>query len=237
MDATLESLELELNIHKKLLSIFQVGDFYYFIFNVAEANFEFISAEVGSVLGYDPNTITANEFLENIHLEDQPYFLNFENCLNVFFRKLQPNQIENYKVCYDFRVKNKNGKYVRILHQLVALQYDESYNITRTLGIHTDISHLKTNGIPVLSFIGLNDEPSFINVKPEMIYLPVKEFFSKREKQILKYLCEGKNSSEISIALYISKFTVDTHRKNMLMKTNTRSAVALVMKSLHEGWI
>lgn len=236
-DAEIETLSLELDIHKKLLNIFHVGDFYYFIFNVREAEFEYVSPEINTLLGYEPKTLKVTDFLKNIHPEDQPYFLNFENCLHHFFRKLPLDKIESYKVRYDFRIRNSKKEYVRILHQLVILQYDKSNNITRSLGIHTDISHLKNEGKPILSFIGLNGEPSYIDVKAENIFLPVKNFFSKREKEILKLMSEGKNTTEIAHSLIISKHTVATHRKNMLRKTDTHSAIDLVMKAIVEGWI
>ena len=41
---------------------------------------------------------------------------------------------------------------------------------------------------------------------------------SKREKEILKLVGEGKTSQEIADTLFIGKTTVDTHRKNILKK-------------------
>ncbi len=41
---------------------------------------------------------------------------------------------------------------------------------------------------------------------------------SVREQEILSLIAEGKSSIEISKALFISKATVDTHRKNILQK-------------------
>ncbi|MXN91918.1 PAS domain-containing protein [Flavobacterium sp. Sd200] len=235
-DARVDVLNFELEIHKKLLSIFQVGDYYYFIFNVGNAEFEYVSPEIEKILGYN-ESITAIDFLNNIHPEDQPYFLNFENTLHNFFRGLPLEKYTKYKVRYDFRIKNTNGDYIRLLHQLVILQHDDEGNITRSLGIHTDIGYLKPEGVPMLSFIGMEGEPSFTNVQPNAIFTPAKELFSKREKQVLRLLAEGKSSADISGILNISKFTTDTHRRNMMKKTSTHSGVDLVMKSVKEGWI
>jgi DNA-binding CsgD family transcriptional regulator len=236
-DAKVSSLEFELGIHKKLLNIFQVGEYYYFIFNIKDAEFEYVSPEIEQILGFDASTLSVDIFLNNIHPEDQPYFLNFENTISQFLRQLPIDKCQKYKFRYDFRIKATSGKYVRLLHQMIALQNDESGNITRSLGIHTDISDLKTTGHLILSFIGLEGEPSYINVDVKEVFTPVKEILSKREKQILQYLAEGKSSPEIAVELKISRFTIDTHRKNMLKKTHTSSAAELVMKSVREGWI
>lgn len=49
-----------------------------------------------------------------------------------------------------------------------------------------------------------------------------------REKQILKLLCEGKNSKQISKMLNISQHTVRTHRKNMLSKFDFHKTTELI---------
>lgn len=237
LSSNVENLTFELQIHKKLLNIFQVGDFYYFIFNVRNAEFEFISPEISKILGYEPDTLSANFFLNQIHPDDQVFFLNFENKLHDFFRNLPFEKIDKYKVRYDFRIKNSENKYVRILHQLIIIQHDDEGNLFRSLGVHTDITYLKPEGKPILSFIGLEGEPSYINVDVDEIHQPTKELLSKREKEILKYLAEGLNSGQIAAILSLSKYTVDTHRKNILKKTKSNSTSSLISISINEGWI
>ncbi|MDY0104294.1 MAG: response regulator transcription factor [Lentimicrobium sp.] len=49
-----------------------------------------------------------------------------------------------------------------------------------------------------------------------------------REIEILKLIMEELSSEEIADKLFISKRTVDTHRKNIIAKTNTRTIVGLL---------
>lgn len=51
---------------------------------------------------------------------------------------------------------------------------------------------------------------------------------SRRELQVLELIVEGKTSKEIAGELYISKVTVDTHRRNILEKTKTKSIADLI---------
>ncbi len=51
---------------------------------------------------------------------------------------------------------------------------------------------------------------------------------TKRERQILKLIAEGKTSEQISRRLKISKFTVDTHRKNIHKKLDIKTNTGLV---------
>ncbi len=51
---------------------------------------------------------------------------------------------------------------------------------------------------------------------------------SKREKEVLKLICQGYKNKEIAEKLFISSRTVDNHRANLLRKTNTKNSAELV---------
>jgi DNA-binding NarL/FixJ family response regulator len=54
---------------------------------------------------------------------------------------------------------------------------------------------------------------------------------SIREKQVLELVLEGKTSQEIADTLFVSKSTIDTHRKNILKKTGAKSISELMRLS------
>lgn len=231
-----KELELQLDFHKKLLSIFQVGKYYYMVFNIFQSQFEFVSEEVKDVLGYELEDINIMLYLDKIHPDDKNYVLNFERRITEFFIGLPFEKIKKYKVQYDFRIKAKNNQYVRILQQGVQIDYDET-NYYRTLDVQTDISHIKREGTPCLSIIGLEGEPSYFNIQDAEVFTKSYDLFTKREREILKCIVEGKSSKTIADELCISLHTVNTHRKNMLVKANCKSPIDLVTKAINEGWI
>jgi DNA-binding NarL/FixJ family response regulator len=59
------------------------------------------------------------------------------------------------------------------------------------------------------------------------------KMLSEREMRVLKYVLEGKASSEIADLLYISINTVHTHRRNILKKTGAKSVMDLIRISNH----
>lgn len=59
--------------------------------------------------------------------------------------------------------------------------------------------------------------------------LPPYDCLSDRELEILKMICEGLSNRDIAKKLFISKKTVDKHRANILMKTNSKNTANLVM--------
>jgi DNA-binding NarL/FixJ family response regulator len=52
---------------------------------------------------------------------------------------------------------------------------------------------------------------------------------TKREKEILKLICNGLSSNEISEKLFISPKTVEVHRTNIFRKTNVKNTARLVI--------
>lgn len=230
-------IKLEVEIYKKLINIFQVGDYYYLIFNPPEMKVEYVSPLLTEVLGYDNDQFTLDALMRAIHPEDLPYFMDFEATVAEFFTQLPPEKVMKYKSRYDYRMRKTNGDYIRVLQQIVTIQSDSEGAVLRTFVVHTDITHLKKDTRMILSFIGLDGEPSYIDVQPKRKFTPSREVLTHREKEILRLLAAQKTSREIAEQLFISKETVNTHRKNMLKKTGMRTTLSLVTLALEKGWI
>jgi DNA-binding CsgD family transcriptional regulator len=234
-DEKIKDSNFDIRLHKKLLDIFQVGSYYYLINNVRKPGFNLVSPEIEKVLGYPLEQIDLPFFTSLVHPDDMPFYLNFETAVEQFFSRIAGEKLFKYKVQYDHRMRRADGQYIRVLSQYVIIQHDEED--VRTFVVHTDITHLKKDTVPVLSFIGLDGEPSYNNVDVRNIFKPTKEVFTRREKDILKALASGMSSSEISEALNISKHTVDSHRKNMLKKTEAKSTNEIISIAFNRGWV
>lgn len=65
----------------------------------------------------------------------------------------------------------------------------------------------------------------------------ILETLTKREIQVLKMVCEGAPSKEIAESLYISKFTVETHRKNLQKKIGVSNIASLVLFCKETGLV
>jgi two-component system nitrate/nitrite response regulator NarL len=55
--------------------------------------------------------------------------------------------------------------------------------------------------------------------------LPV---LTRREKEILQLLSDGFNGPQIAAKLFLSNYTIETHRKNLLKKFNANSLQMLL---------
>ena len=230
-------LKVELDLYKRLSNFFLIGDSYYFIINHHSLTVELVSKEVEEVMGYHPDEFDIQFMNGKLHPDDRSWFLAIGSSIVNFFSQLAIEKLLKYKVRYDIRFRKKNGDYARILYQGILLEHDENGRFLRTLSIHTDISYLKQEGKPVLSFIGMDGEPSYRDVASKNSFIESKDELTRREKEVLTLLIDGKLSKEISSILRISKQTVDTHRKNMLHKKHLSNTGELISKAIRYGWL
>lgn len=231
------NLTLEVELYKKLINIFQVGDYYYMIFNPPEMTIEYVSDNIVKVLGYSREDFSLEHLLSVIHPEDLPYFMDFEAAVTNFWKQLPPEKVMKYKSRYDYRLRKADGEYIRVLQQIITIQSDDDGAVLRTFVVHTDISLLKKDTRMVLSFIGLEGEPSYHDVEPVSNFSSTKELLTRREKEILYHMSENLQSKEIAALLNISIATVSTHRKNIYKKTGAGSLLELVTMALQKGWL
>lgn len=230
-------LELELEFYKKIFNIFQIGKSYFFIFSPPLNRIERVSSSIQDVTGYDPQKFDIKQMLKSIHPDDLPTFVDFENAVVDFKMKLPVDKLMKYKSQYNYRIRTKAGRYIKILQQSLTIQCDEDGAVWRNLAIHTDISEFKTNNEMKLSFIGLEGEPSFYNVNVPRLNTAESAGLTEREMEVLLLLIKDKDTAEIADSLYISIETVKTHRKNIHSKLDTHSPLQLVLKAMEKGWV
>ena len=63
------------------------------------------------------------------------------------------------------------------------------------------------------------------------------ELLTRREREILQLLAEGKNNKDVANLLNLSLYTVDTHRSNIFQKLNLHSSAELILYAVRKGVI
>jgi len=60
---------------------------------------------------------------------------------------------------------------------------------------------------------------------------------TKREEEVLELICKGYSNKEMADALFISQKTVEGHKSNLMEKTNTKSAINLMLFALKNNLV
>jgi len=60
---------------------------------------------------------------------------------------------------------------------------------------------------------------------------------TSREKEVLRLIAYEHRTHEIAEKLYISQYTVETHRRNLLKKLEVKNVAGLVRKGFEIGYL
>lgn len=200
-------------------SIISTGPFSFYIIDFFDMSLSHISSSLFEMHGFDPENTTFNDVLGAIHPEDLSFVVKAEDFLTKFFNKnIAREKLLTYKISYSHRARLANGEYALFNHQALMLTMDDNGGYGKSLNIHTRIDHLSNFNTYKISLIGLNGEPSFMNLSLDEENKKNNEF-SKREIDIIKLIGSGLNTAEIAKKLFISPLTVKKHRNNILNQT------------------
>jgi DNA-binding CsgD family transcriptional regulator len=142
-----------------------------------------------------------------------------------------PEQRRSFRFSRDYRIRRSDGQYTRILEQSAVLQMDRRGNITHLISLVSDLSQ------------ALLGKPMELELKQSAggvqsaSQAPVCPVLSKREREIVQLLAQGFSSKHIAAQLHIAVNTVNTHRKNILEKTQAGNTGGLIRYAMRVGLI
>lgn len=189
-------------------------------------NFFFFSEKFDEHFGFQNNSIrkTNQEWFRK-RLNPDDYIINV-GCVKgrEYIKNIPIEERKNYKLIKEFRILNDNNKWIRVIIQDYILELDNEGNIWLSLKI-IDFSPNQDIDAPG-SAVLQNSSTG------EVIFTMQKESnynISEREKEVLGLIAKGLKSKDISEKLFISKNTVNNHRRNIIEKlkvANTQEAVS-----------
>ena len=191
----------------------------YAVYDMNKQNYILKSREQKRLFGFSKDEDIQAHY-NNIHPDDLTFVLEADNMVYDFYSNLDPSEKKDYKLVYDFRIKNVDGIYMRYMHQAVTLELDRSGKVWLSLVISHQISE---------SSVYTKPQRRLIHMKTKKLHLFEDEelksdmLLSTRETEILDLIARGYESKEIAEKLFISINTVNNHRQNILRKTQTEN--------------
>jgi DNA-binding NarL/FixJ family response regulator len=85
--------------------------------------------------------------------------------------------------------------------------------------------------------IAFSKEVKEIISRPSQNALVGPPQLTRREKQIIKLLAEGKTSIKIAEELSVSSLTIDTHRRNLMQKFGVKNTAELIREAMLQQFI
>lgn len=181
------------------------------------------------------NILQKSEQIEVIFYETDPYvFLNNleNNTPNLIITDISMPLINGFELIKKIKEISND---VRILvlssHKYFSDKRAISGFLPKDCSTETLIKAIETIVIHNSSYFddSINFNEDFSSFK--------KNILSRREIEIIKYISEEKTTEQISELLFLSKNTIDTHRKNIFIKLNVSNLAGLVKKASYLGYI
>lgn len=147
------------------------------------------------------------------------------------FLKSNPAQISlEHEITLNYRIRNGQPKPIPIMHQSTLL-VDQNNN--RFILNIWSLLELLDHNTPIRWTI---TGPGLNNQQRKSVSRP-RSLFTEREMEILQLLHKRFSSIEISERLFISRNTVDTHRRKILKKAGVGNTSDLIMWAIKNGLV
>lgn len=201
---------------RELEKMAEINDQFFFIADGIQMKILYTSKRSTQMIGIKPDEVTPYHFFEATHPDDiQRHNLGrsavFKMAQDIFIAEKG-----NVVLSSNLQIRNPQGGYSCLLFQDYLFYSPGPYKTTYILQIHTNVDWCQKikNGFHYYA----GNDLSFFRY-PDKALMKEGRIFSDREFQIIKLIETGFSSEQIAEKLFLSKFTVNTHRSNILKKS------------------
>jgi hypothetical protein len=187
------------------------------VFDMLNMKNEFTTMGSIQMLGIKPENLTSYHFKEATHPDD---LKRHELALVKLFKiahELFAAKKGEMIISSNFRLRNPAGNFINQLIQCYLFYCAAPCNTVFAFNINTDISWSKKIKHGFYFYVG--NDLSYFRYPDEELLMMMINTLTDREFEIIKLIKEGHDSEQIAEKLFLSKHTVNTHRKNILEKT------------------
>lgn len=217
----------------KLDTIMDKNNQFFYIGDMIEWEMVYSSKGSLDIFGIEPENLNPGNIFTRTHPEDlQRHSVSrskvVKMCNDLYITK------DDHKILStNLRFLNAKGTYSNILVQGYAFNCNVLKPTVCCLFIQTDISWFGPIKHGYNNYIG--EDMSCFRL-PDRDIILTGCIFTNREFEILNLIRKGLDSKTIGEKLFLSSHTIDTHRRNILKKTGSKSTSDLIMELTEKGF-
>lgn len=213
-----------------------------FVLDAPTSAYPFVNKGTKNVFGFPQAAVTEGgaEFTTSRFVISDSAVREMMHHQLVFFsvnKELNPEKIR-YKTGFTVADSNRNTRYIVQQYRTLLNPVD-----SLPLGYYGTVHWIEGLGREAKMFQQIDVLDQTDNSWNTVSYCEFHEevdedkLLSKREIQILRLIADGLNSTQIADRLYLSPHTINTHRKNMLRRTNSKNTADLLAFAMRVKWI
>ena len=216
----------------ELEELTRINNQYFFVGDLLNGKIIFSSKRSFQMIGVDPKELTPYHNLESVHPDEVYRNTNgwaklLQLASGLFIAR------EGFSILsVNMKMRNPKGLYSEILFQAYIYYSGITNNTVYLLMVLTNIDWCKKIKHKYHYYIG-NDLSYFRYPDEEM--LQMGNVFTRREFEIIRLIASGLNTEQIAEKLFLSPYTVNTHRGNILKKTSKANIPELIYEIQEKG--
>ena len=226
-------IELEPHVRKliEMDRIYPYNATFFCITNTVTKQFEFVSKNFKAITGITTSDLKEKgmeSFWSRIHPEDLQLWLeSMQRLMQFTMTELTLEQRKRMSYTWNYRFKMQNNTYVQIVQNTTPIQFDKNLKPVIGLAHYTVLTGMEQIDVCASAkLLNTNNEyETLFHCNITNNYLLSN--LSLRERDIIRLLTGNFTSQEIADKLFISKHTVDTHRRNIIKKLGFESTAQL----------
>jgi len=238
IDAYLPSGFLNINandpIMQELEKYMELNDQLLIVMDLTQTKIIFTSKRSTEMLGIDPVKNDTLKMMSRVHPEDLHRFgLGRAKLMNLDKDLFIENK-GSALLSTNIKMLKPNKKYADHLFQCYMFFSPIPHKSVYYIQVNTNIDWYKMKKDQFHYYVG--DDISLFKF-PDEDLLSMDHHLTKREFEIIKLISEGHSSEQIAEKLFISKHTVDTHRRNILHKSEKQHIFDYIYELKDQGLI
>lgn len=219
---------------KELEQVMEQNNQFFILGDILQMKILHTSKRSIEILGVAPTEIKPNVFFSIIHPEDFDRFclgrLKLFKLAQNFFIAKEGNALTSTNL----KIRNSKNKYTSLLFQCFLFYSSNPVETVYCLNIYTNVDWCKK--LKKHSHYYSGNDLSFFKYPDEEL-LNLGNSLTKREFEIIKLAELGLSSEEIAEKLFVSHYTVNAHRANILKKTHKKAMSEVIHELTENGMI
>jgi DNA-binding CsgD family transcriptional regulator len=171
-------------------------------------------------------------FFSRVHPDDADYIMGSLALIKNLIESKSISERDYLRYNIYCRFLKKNGEYEWFLWQCPAIFFSEKNEIEANFSLMVEMPQLASIiEVPIMTLIDNNQkENQYFKVLAETNSLKSLELpnITKREQEVIRLMASGLKTPQIAEKLFISEITVEHHKKNLRVKTETKTSVELM---------
>ncbi len=228
-----KEIDTESSLIKELDSMMEQNDQFIVVGDFLQMKILYISNRSAAIVGVAPTEITPNLFFTIIHPDDYERFSLGRLKLFKLAQNLYNSKEGNALTSGNLTIRNPSNKYSSLLFQIYLFYSSAPIETVYSFNVYTNVDGYKKLKKQHHYYSGT--DLSYFKF-PDKELLSIGNIFTNREFEIIKMIELGLNSDQIAEKLFVSHFTINAHRANILKKTH-KTAMSEVIHELKEQGI